>query len=470
MRRNFAPLQNLLPGSSLVRRVLFALLLQLAAFTAMFGPVQAAETQRRVALVIGNSRYDHVESLANPVNDSKAMRETLGKLGFDVYSGDNLSLAEFNTLVNTFKSAALGADSALVYYSGHGFQLNGRNYLVPRDAVLADEAAIASETVRLDSLIGELQEPGRQTLFFLDACRNNPLPESRRSNQSVNKGLAPIEANEDVFVAFATQPNNISYDGQWELSPFTSAMTKFISAPGRGIEDVMRDVRNEVLLRTLRQQTPWEQSSLTKPFYFNGAPANAASQAVASLDLGTSPGGDLATAQRSTNIGDAIEDTLNEGVNNNIIMMPGVPGSASGNVILLDEAPMDVFGREDLVYAAQEQLRRVECYVGELDGLWSEASKEALKRYMVTKKFDVEGAQALELTQWHVDTLLREKGKVCKLPKPAVQATKTPRGSSRPAAARNTAGPRRNAPGPAAAAPSSNTKQITNSRVLGSFR
>lgn len=472
MRRNFAFLQNSLLGRLLSRPVLFVLSLHFATLLALLIPAEAAETQRRIALIIGNSRYDHVESLANPTNDSKAMRETLEKLGFDVFSGDDLTLAEFNTLLGTFKSAALTADAALVYYSGHGFQLNGRNYLVPKDAVLADEASIARETIRLDTIISDLQSRDRQTLIFLDACRNNPLPISRRGKSEASSGLAPIEGNQNVFVAFATQPNNISRDGPAAtMSPFTRAVTKFVTTPGVGISDMMQKVRNEVLLQTLEEQVPWEQSSLTKPFYFNGAPTEAASQAVASLDLGAPAGSDLGTAQRSTNIRDSLNDPL-AGSSSNVLVGPDATGGGMAPVIILNgDAPTEVFGAEELVFAVQEQLQRVGCYVGEIDGVWSGASRQALTRYYATKKLKAEVA---EPSDWHLKILKDEEGIICKLPKPAAPVVKAPSrasgGKSAGAPRNNAAGPRRNASAAPAAAPGPGKKTISNSRVLGAFR
>ena len=441
----------------------------LCALALVFLPVvlatsaQAAEGDRRIALVIGNSRYEHVETLANPVNDSAAMREGLTKLGFEIFGGDDLSLKEFSEHIDKFKAAAETADTALVYYSGHGFQLRGKNYLVPRDARLKAEGDIEAETIRLDRVISDLQSSDRQTLIFLDACRNNPLPPEKRQDD----GLAQIETGGNgVFVAFATQPGNISYDGRTKLSPFTRAITQQIDRPGQSISDMMIEVRNEVEKRTLYQQTPWDQSSLRKQFYFNPFRGGSAQPQTASLDLDL-PSDDLSDRQRSIEIDRAVREGLAED-QPNVLVLPDAGGVGHPNVILLPEAPIEVFGKEDLVLGVQTELKRVGCYMGEVDGVWSTGSKDALSRYFATKKMSLLDSTPSE---HHYDNLKREEGMVCK-PPPVVR--KAPASSpGRTASGRKASGQvARNAQQvsrpSAPAAPE--RKTITNTRVLGAFR
>lgn len=429
---------------------------------------EAPLTERRVALIIGNGVYKHVETLANPTNDSAAMRDRLSELGFETFGGDNLTREEFLKTLADFAVQAKTAKTVLVYYSGHGFQLNGRNYLVPSDAMLKTASAIEAETVRLDHIIRDLQGADRQLLVFLDACRNNPLPPSQRQSN----GLAQVETGGDgVFVAFATQPGNISYDGRSKLSPFTRAITLEVDKRGQDLPNMMMNVRNEVRKQTLRQQTPWEQSSLTTQFYFSpGARTDAPT--VAALDLGL-PGDDTATQQRSTGIEEAVKESLAT-QQPNVLMAPTIDGSHS-NVILLPEAPIEVFGREDLVLGVQTELQRIGCYPGEVDGLWSKTSAEALSRYFAAKKFrDPKTPPA----DGDLDVLKREMGRVCKLPQaerrynPPARNNATERRSVRNN--RNAAPARENrrfsaSPSPARPA-GPPPREITNTRMLGAFR
>jgi hypothetical protein len=233
------------------------------------GHVSAAEDQvgRRVALVVGNSAYSGIEPLKNAVRDADAIAEMLEQLGFEVLKAGDVSLAEFEDTLDSFVEMAEGADAALFYYSGHGFQLGGVNHLVPVDARLSSREAIGHETLRLDDIIARVHARNRQTLIFLDACRNNPLPASLRD--AGGDGLAQIETGSGVFVAFATQPGNITRDGAGDHSPFTAALLKHLPEPGISISDMMIRVRNEVEKETLHTQTPWDQSSLRSQFYFN---------------------------------------------------------------------------------------------------------------------------------------------------------------------------------------------------------
>jgi hypothetical protein len=225
----------------------------------------------RYALVIGNSDYAHVEDLANTARDAEAMAEALEALRFTVFKGIDLTAAEFERLVEDFDAAATDADTVVFYYAGHGFQLDGLNHLAPVDAVLRDRARIGAETFVLDDIVARIHRRQRQTIVFLDACRNNPLPASARDG--TGSGLAQVGTGDGIFVAFATQPGNVSYDGTGKNSPFTEALLTHIGKPNQNISSLMIDVRNEVSDRTLGRQVPWDQSSLRADFHFNPVPA-----------------------------------------------------------------------------------------------------------------------------------------------------------------------------------------------------
>lgn len=243
------------------------------------------EFGERYALVIGNSDYDHVEDLPNTARDAEAMADALGALRFTVFKGIDLTAAEFERLIEDFDAAATDADTVVFYYAGHGFQLGGLNHLVPVDAVLRDRDRIDAETFVLDDIVARIHRRQRQTIVFLDACRNNPLPAGARDGTGA--GLAQVGTGDGIFVAFATQPGNVSYDGTGKNSPFTEALLTHIGKPNRNISSLMIDVRNEVSDRTLGRQVPWDQSSLRADFQFNPRPAGG--QQVAAIEPG--PGG-----------------------------------------------------------------------------------------------------------------------------------------------------------------------------------
>lgn len=223
---------------------------------------------KRMALVVGNSEYDAVYSLKNAAKDAKDVAGKLKSLGFEVTLLTDTGDAAFRDQLETFASQAEGdyVESALFYFSGHAFQLDGVNYLVPKDAVLSSAEAIRTATWRLDEIVNRLESRNRSTLIFLDACRNNPLPESARGNSS--EGLAKLETGSGTFVAFATQPNNVTADGAGDNSPFTEALLTHLATEGISISDLMIRVRNAVEDATFSRQTPWDQSSLRAQFYF----------------------------------------------------------------------------------------------------------------------------------------------------------------------------------------------------------
>lgn len=245
---------------------------------AQFPPAAArANTQgqseagtRRLALVVGNSDYVSVPGLKNPVPDAALIADTLRDLDFEVIEETNLSRRDFDRVITRVASLAEDYEAVLFYYAGHGFQLEGRNFLVPVDAKLTDRKRMTEETVSLDEVISRLQSRNRQTLIFLDACRNNPIPASVK-DKDYREGLAQMEAGSGTFVAFATEPGDVTNDGAGENSPFSAALAQHMVSEGISISDMMIRVRNTVEETTLQRQTPWDQSSLRSQFYFNPA-------------------------------------------------------------------------------------------------------------------------------------------------------------------------------------------------------
>src|SRR4030081_1869616 len=232
----------------------------------------AAFAENRVALVIGQSNYHSVVALPNPANDARAMSRLLGEAGFDVTSAADLSQNEMREKVSDFaaKVAAKGPDTvALVFYAGHGLQIDGENFLVPVDIDPKREADIPLQAVRLNDVLNTLNSvPSKTRIVLLDACRNNPFPDI---NKTAGHGLAIVDAKvgaAGTFVSYSTSPGAEAEDGTGADSPYTSALLVAAKEPGLSIEDTFKRVRVSVNKATEGRQTPWDSSSLTDDFRF----------------------------------------------------------------------------------------------------------------------------------------------------------------------------------------------------------
>jgi hypothetical protein len=242
--------------------------------------------QERVALVVGNSAYEHVAPLRNPKNDAGDLTAKLEGLGFQVFGGADLDRRALVSALIKFGRAAEQAEVALFFYAGHGLQVNGQNYLVPIDAMVEFESEIDLSLVSLSGVMQQLDRGSRTNIVFLDACRDNPFAKQlarsmgNRSAESLDKGLGRVQSGSGTFIAFATQPDAVAADGTGRNSPFTTALLSHIGTPGQSISDLMIEVRNDVIASTNGAQVPWDSSSLTGRFSFVPASAAPAAEAV----------------------------------------------------------------------------------------------------------------------------------------------------------------------------------------------
>jgi Caspase domain len=240
--------------------------------------------ESRLALVIGQSAYKSVPALPNPANDAKAMTQLLSDSGFKLLSASDLSQSELRAKVSEFAGevAANGADTvALMFYAGHGLQIDGENFLVPVDVDPKGEADIPIQAVRLNDILNTLNSvPSKMRILLLDACRNNPFPEL---NKSAGHGLAIVDARigaPGTFLSFSTSPGAEAEDGDGANSPYTTALLSAAKEPAP-IEDMFKRVRLSVNKVTDGRQTPWDSSSLTEDFRFVSGPAGANAAAAA---------------------------------------------------------------------------------------------------------------------------------------------------------------------------------------------
>ena len=241
-----------------------------------------AAAEKRVALVIGNSAYQHTPALKNPSNDATDFAAALRQLDFDVIDGTDLTKDEMEQRIREFAAKLAGADVGLFFYAGHGLQVDGKNFLAPVDAKLRSDTDLDFEAVELNLVLKQLERNSRISMVFLDACRDNPLATTLASSSrsvEIGRGLARIEKAVGMMIAFSTQPGNVALDGEGRNSPFTGALLHHIATEGASINDVMIDVRNDVLKATDGKQVPWENSSLTGQFFFKpAAPPTVADQ------------------------------------------------------------------------------------------------------------------------------------------------------------------------------------------------
>ncbi|WP_050401149.1 caspase family protein [Bradyrhizobium embrapense] len=252
----------------MLRRSLLSLLVP----AAILFSAAPASAENRLALVIGQSAYKSVPALPNPANDARAMSQMLTDAGFAVTTASDLSQDEMRARISDFAGevAAKGADTvALVFYAGHGLQIDGENYLVPVDVDPKREADIPIQAVRLNDILNTLTSvPSRMRIVLLDACRNNPFPEL---SKTAGHGLAIVDARigaPGTFVSFSTSPGAEAEDGSGANSPYTTALLASAKEPGIPIEDTFKRVRLAVNKATDGRQTPWDSSSLTDDFRF----------------------------------------------------------------------------------------------------------------------------------------------------------------------------------------------------------
>lgn len=236
----------------------------LAGFCALAQPALA---EKRVALVIGNSAYQNVPRLANPANDAGAIADLLRFAKFDVVeSKRDLGIVEMRRAFRDFMDKAREADVAVVYYAGHGIEIDGTNYLVPVDAVLQRDADAYDEAITLDRAL-QVIEPAKQLrLVILDACRDNPFARSMKrtlATRSLGRGLAGVEPGKpNTLIAFAAKGGSSADDGNGAHSPFTTSLLQHLTEPGLDIRRVLGRVRDEVMKATNDRQEPFVYGSL----------------------------------------------------------------------------------------------------------------------------------------------------------------------------------------------------------------
>jgi uncharacterized caspase-like protein len=280
-----------------------------------------AAAEKRVALVVGNSNYAQVGTLANPANDANDISTALKSAGFEVILGLDVDKREFDTKVRNFADLLEDADVAIFFYAGHGLQVSGRNYLIPVDARLQGERDLDFDAVNLDFILKqmELGRADKTNIVFLDACRDNPFTRNLARSMgtrsaSIGKGLAQVDTGVGTFISYSTQPGNVALDGTGRNSPFTAALAKHVREPGHNLTSVMIQVRKDVLAATGGKQVPWDHSALTGEFYFQQT-------AVPGQRSATGAGADSDVQERMRSLEDEIKKKSDAEQTSNIVAL-----------------------------------------------------------------------------------------------------------------------------------------------------
>ncbi|MEH2554821.1 hypothetical protein V1286_002350 [Bradyrhizobium algeriense] len=228
---------------------------------------QPALADKRVALVIGNSAYRNVAKLSNPANDAAAVAAMFKSAGFDtVESKLNLTVGELRKTLRDFGNRSRDANVAVIYYAGHGIELDGTNYLIPVDATLETDTDVLDETLSLDRVLVAVEPAKQLRLVILDACRDNPFAKNMKrtiASRAIGRGLAKVEpSSPNTMIAFAAKAGSTASDGDSKNSPFAAALVNHLAKPGLDLRKAFGFVRDDVLKATGNAQEPFVYGSL----------------------------------------------------------------------------------------------------------------------------------------------------------------------------------------------------------------
>jgi Caspase domain len=226
-----------------------------------------AHAEKRVALVIGNSAYKTVPRLTNPVNDAQLVAAMFKSAGFDVVTTKlDVTIVGMRMALREFGAHVRDADVAVVYYAGHGIELDGTNYLIPTDAILESDTDVLDEAFPLDRVLFAVEPAKQLRLIILDACRDNPFAKAMKrtiASRGLGRGLAKVEPNSpNTMIAFAAKAGSTASDGDSKDSPFATALVEHLPKPGLDLRKAFGFVRDDVLKTTNYQQEPYVYGSL----------------------------------------------------------------------------------------------------------------------------------------------------------------------------------------------------------------
>ncbi|MEO1307308.1 MAG: extracellular solute-binding protein, partial [Pseudomonadota bacterium] len=226
----------------------------------------------KVAFVVGNASYAHLPALANPANDASAISEKLASIGYDVDTVIDGDLPTIRARLDSFAVRASGAEQALIFFAGHGLQVQGQNYLLPVDLRLERQEQLQSSALGVQELFNAFNKARPDAaILILDACRDNPFTGGSGVNQGLTSGnagaISPRPNAAGIVIAFAAAPGAVAYDGVDGNSPYTTALLKWLDRPGLEIATMLRRVRETVVQLTNGNQIPWVEEALVRDVF-----------------------------------------------------------------------------------------------------------------------------------------------------------------------------------------------------------
>ena len=225
--------------------------------------------QKRLALLIGISNYEFANKLKNPLNDVDSMKNVLSKLGFEVVTVKDATFRKFKLELSNFGTNLNDYDVGLFYFAGHGIQVKGMNYLIPKDANPLNENQVEFDCINANQILSHMSDAGNKINFIiLDACRNNPFERSWHRSPSV-QGLSYMSAPYGTLIAYSTAPDKTASDGEGDNGLYTSILIDEIISPNLTILQVLQNVRLKLINLSNGKQVPWESTSLLNDFIFN---------------------------------------------------------------------------------------------------------------------------------------------------------------------------------------------------------
>jgi hypothetical protein len=255
-------MNRIIPGRQIMKKLSLILLVVLAGFQSL----NAATKPSRIALVIGNSDYT-VGKLKNPVNDALLMASTLASKGFQVTTLKNATRRQMKEGIHKFTSSLDEQSVGLLYYAGHGIELEGNNYLIPVDAEIAGEGDVEYESINAGRILNGLKRANNGlNMVILDACRNNPYARNFRSS---TRGLSRMQPTSGSLILYATEPGSVAADGSGDNGVFTTHLVNAINQKGYNIEKVFKVTARNVSKATAKRQIPYIEGVVLGEFYFN---------------------------------------------------------------------------------------------------------------------------------------------------------------------------------------------------------
>lgn len=409
---------------SVMRRAALCFVLAAMLFV---GTTTCGLAERRVALVIGNSNYQHAPILRNPTNDSREISASLTRLGFDVSVARDLGIEAMRQALKVFSNDARGADVALIFFAGHGIEFNKQNYLIPTDAELKSDTDIQYEAISLDLAMRAVENAKGLRIVLLDACRNNPFIRSMKKTlgtRSVGRGLVKVEPSVGTLIGYAAKEGTTADDGIGSHSPFTQGLLKYIEQPGLEIQFMFRKVRDHVLKTTNGRQEPFAYGSLPgrqiflKPptasktdeanievAYWNSV-RETGDEVLLKTYLKRFPGGQFAT------LATIMIDRIRQQQEAKKRKKPKPP-SANSQANFDPSIQVPLLSGKALVLRIQQELKRLGCYPGTIDGAWGPKSRDAL--WAFTKHGNYRLTSSSEPNSAVLEAVIRRRTRVCPL-------------------------------------------------------